>query len=269
MLRQARIPGVLLVLLAAALLGGCQQTTYVSPPPTVYYYVVPSTTYLRVCPSYGEECPILVQVFSGERVELLERNDYGWSRVRLERTGNVGWILSDLLSLTPVPPTYYVSYQSVYLRECGDHNCRALELLQRGDRVEKVDQDFRGWWRVRSAKTGVLGWIPASAVSTRPGPPFYYVDVTSLTLRTGPSTSTKAIATLGFNEQVEMLGLSPAGWAQVRQTRTGLIGWVAAKYLESYPVPRPRTAAPKKKEKAPAKEETPAPAPAPAPPKAM
>jgi len=263
MRRRQVVTGVVLVLMAAALLGGCPQTTSVSPPPAVYYYVVPSTTFLRTCPSYGDECPILVQVYSGERVELLDRNDYGWSRVRLERTGNVGWILSDLLSLSPLPPTYYVSYQSIYIRECGDYNCRALELLQRGDRVEKLDQDFRGWWRVRSAKTGVTGWIPASAVSTRPGPPFYYVNVTSLTLRAGPGTTHKAITTLGFNEQVEMLGTSPTGWAEVRQTRSGLIGWVAAKYLESYPVPRPKTAAPKKK--APAKEE----APAKAPPKAM
>jgi uncharacterized protein YgiM (DUF1202 family) len=237
---------LVLVFLAAALLGGCERTVYVTTPTPVYYYVVPSTTFLRACPSYGEECPIVVQVYSGERVELQERNDFGWSRVRLERTGNIGWILTDLLSFTPLPPTYYVSYQNIYLRECGDYNCRALELLLRGDRVEKLEQDSRGWWRVRSAKTGAVGWIPASAVSSRPGPPYYYVNVTSLTLRTGPSTSSKALGTLGFNEQVEMLGMGPTGWAEVRQTRTNLIGWVAAKYLESYPVPRPKAPTKKK-----------------------
>ena len=269
MLPRHAFTGLVLSLIMAALVGACERTTYYQPPPPVYYYVIPTTTYLRTCPSYGEECPILVQVFSGERVELLDRNDYGWSRVRLERTGNVGWILSDLLSFAPLPAVYYVAYQNVYLRECGDYNCRSLQLLMRGDQVEKLDQDFRGWWRVRSTKTGGTGWIPASAVSPRPGPPFYYVNVSSLTLRAGPGTSTKAITTLSFNTQVEMLGMSPAGWAQVRDTRTGLIGWVAARYLESYPVPYPK-AAPKKK--APAKKGAPpveeAPA-APAQPKAM
>jgi uncharacterized protein YgiM (DUF1202 family) len=267
MLRGAALPCIVLALMLATLIGACERPYYSSaPPPPVYYYVTPTTTFLRTCPSYGEECPILVQVFGGERVELLDRNGFGWSRVRLERTGNVGWILSDLLSFAPLPVTYYVAYQNVYLRECGDYNCRALELLLRGDRVEKLDQDTRGWWRVTSLKTRTIGWIPASALSPRPGPPFYYVNVSSLVLRAGPSTGNKALATLNFNKQVEMLGMGPTGWAQVRDTRTGLIGWVAARYLEAYPVPYPKTA-PKKK--SPAKKGAPGEEGAFAPPKAM
>jgi len=246
--------GLILIFMALTLLSACEAPGPYYPPPTVYYYVSPTMTFLRSCPSYGEECYIVETVYSGDRVELLDRNDWGWSRVRLERTGATGWMPSDLMSLSPLPSTYYVSMSNVYLRECGDYNCRALELLYRGDRVEKVDQDNRGWWRVMSLKSRTTGWIPAAALSPRPGPPYFYVDVSSLALRAGPSTGTRVLTTLHLNDQVEMLGMGPAGWAEVRDVRTNIIGWVAARYLETFPVAYPK-AAPRKR--APAKKEAP------------
>lgn len=265
------LQGLILVLLALSMVSACEAPR-AYPPPIVYYYVSPSTTFLRSCPSYGDECVIVATVYSGDRVELLDRSDYGWSRVRLDRSGAVGWIPSDLLSLSPLPATYYVTMNNVYLRECGDHNCRALELLYRGDRVEKIDQDNRGWWRVTSFKTRATGWIPVYAVSPRPGPPYYYVNVTSLALRAGPSTGSRILATLRLNDQVELLGTSPTGWGEVRVARSGIIGWVAVRYLEtfpvSYPKPVPKKAKPPSKKEAPPEEpeETPKP---PTAPKAM
>jgi uncharacterized protein YgiM (DUF1202 family) len=233
----------ILVLLVVLLAGACEQPRYYPPPPPIYY-VMPVTTYLRDCPSY--DCGVTVDVYSGDRVEFLDQNDYGWARVRLIRSGIIGWIPFELLSAAPLPATYYVTLSSVYIRECADYNCRARELLYRGDRVERLEQNYLGWWRVRTLRTGNMGWIPAVAVSPSPGPPYYYVNVTSLALRAGPSTSSRMITTLGFNSQVEMLGMSPGGWAQVRDVRTGIIGWVAARYLESFPVSYPK-AVPKKR----------------------
>ena len=253
---------LVLALLALTFASACQTGPAYAPPVT-YYYVSPTMTFIRSCPSYGEECYVVETVYAGERVELLDRNDYGWSRVRLVRNGAVGWLPNDLISLSPVPATFYVSSSNVYLRECGDYNCRALELMYRGTRVEKVDQDNRGWWRVISSKTGNTGWVPAVSLSSRPGPPFLYVNVSSLALRAGPSTGNRVLTTLHLNDQVEMLGMGPGGWAQVREVRTNIIGWAAARYLESFPVaypkavPRKRTPA---KKGAPAeKEEAPSP----------
>jgi uncharacterized protein YgiM (DUF1202 family) len=227
--------GLLLILMAATLLPACQTTaTGGYPVSPTYNYVVPATTYLRDCPGY--ECGIVTSVYGGDRVVVLDRNDFGWSRVQLDRTGGIGWLPSDLLSYSPVPATFYVAYSTVYMRDCADYNCRAVQLLYRGDQVEKLDQDARGWWRVRALKSGASGWLPATAVASRPGPPYYYVDVSSLALRAGPSTSSKILTTLGLNQQVEMLGSGVSGWVQVRDTRSGLIGWVAARYLESVPV---------------------------------
>ena len=250
--------GVVAALMVAAvmLVTGCESprggASY--PVTPTYYYVTPSTTFLRDCPGY--ECGVVTEVYSGDRVAVLDRNDYGWARVQLDRTGGIGWIPNDLLSFSPIPATYYVAYSTVYLRDCADYNCRTVELLYRGDRVEKLDVDYRGWWRVMSYKTRNSGWVPASAVNVRPGPPYFYVDVNSLALRAGPSTGNRILTTLGLNSQVEMLGSGVGGWVQVRDVRTGTIGWVAARYLESFPVTYPRTV-PKKK-RAPSKKGEPA-----------
>ena len=258
------LKAVLLTLMVLTLACACAAPGP-SSAPAVYYYVSPTTSYLRDCPSY--ECTIVATVYSGDRVELLDRNDYGWSRTRLAHSGAVGWIPTDLLSYSPMPATYYVASTTAYLRDCADYNCRTLELLTRGDRIEKLDQDNRGWWRVMSFKTRTQGWIQASAVSPTPGPPFYYVAISGLNLRAGPSTGTRVLTSLGLNDKVEMLEQSPTGWSQVRDLRTGAIGWVASNYLETFPVSYPK-AAPRKR-RAPSKDTEPEPQEKPSAPKAM
>jgi uncharacterized protein YgiM (DUF1202 family) len=236
------VHGFLLILIALVLASGCQPPVITGGYPVTpsYNYVVPTTTYLRDCPGY--ECGIVAEVYSGDRVVVLDRNDFGWSRVQLDRTGAIGWIAGEFLSLSPVPASFYVSLTSVYLRNCADYNCTGLELLHRGDRVDRLDQDSRGWWRVRSFRSGQAGWIPAAALSLRPGPPYYYVNVSSLALRAGPSTGNKILTTLGLNNQVEVVGSGVGGWLQVRDTRTNIIGWVYGRYLESVPVGAARPA---------------------------
>jgi uncharacterized protein YgiM (DUF1202 family) len=241
-MKLARVVSVFLLILTGSILtSGCQTpvTTGGYPVSPSYNYVVPTTTYLRDCPGY--ECGIVTEVYSGDRVVVLDRNDFGWSRVQLDRSGAIGWIAGEFLSLSPVPASFYVSLTSVYLRNCADYNCSAVELLHRGERVDKLDQDGRGWWRVRSFRTGNSGWIPAAALSIRPGPPYYYVNVSSLALRSGPSTGNKILTTLGLNSQVEVIGSGASGWLQVRDVRTNIIGWVYGRYVESMPVQAPRS----------------------------
>jgi uncharacterized protein YgiM (DUF1202 family) len=239
---RSMMKGLLLILAALALFSGCQtpaSSTGGYPVAPTYNYVVPTMTYLRDCPGY--ECGIVSEVYSGDRVVVLDRNDFGWSRVQLDRTGGIGWLPGELLSLSSVPGSFYVSLATVYLRNCADYNCPGVELLRRGDRVDKLDQDGRGWWRVRSFRSGKSGWVPAAALSIRSGPPYYYVNVNSLALRSGPSTGNKIITTLNLNNQVELLGSGVGGWLEVRDLRTNLIGWVYGRYLESVPVSHPRS----------------------------
>jgi len=260
------LQAILLTLMVSILAGACAAPAPYFPP-TVYYYVAPTTTFLRECPSY--ECAMVASLYSGDRMELLDRNDYGWSRARLVRTGVVGWIPSDLLSGSPMPATYYVASSTVYIRDCADFNCRSLELLTRGDRVEKLDQDNRGWWRVMSFRTRTQGWIPASAVSLTPGPPFFYVAINGLNLRAGPSTGSRVLTSLSLNDKVEMLDQSPTSWSKVRDLRTGIIGWVSSNYLETFPVRHPKATPKKRKTPSKEKESEPEPPQKPAAPKAM
>ena len=160
-MRFARVmTGLGLILLTLVLLSGCEPpvTTGGYPVSPTYNYVVPTMTYLRDCPGY--DCGVVSEVYSGDRVVVLDRNNFGWARVQLDRTGAIGWISNDLLSYSPVPASFYVSMSTVYMRNCADYNCTAVALLHRGDRVDKIDQDSRGWWRVRSFSTGRTGWLP-------------------------------------------------------------------------------------------------------------
>ena len=237
-MRFARIVLALLVILVSlALLSGCEMpaaTTGGYPVSPTYNYVVPTMTYLRDCPGY--DCGVVSEVYGGDRVIVLDRNNFGWDRVQLDRTGVIGWISADLLSYSPGPASFYVSLSTVYMRGCADYNCSPVELLHRGDRVNRLNQESRGWWRVRSIRTGQTGWIPAAALSIRPGPAYYYVNVNGLALRSGPSTSHRILTTLGLNNQVEVVGSGVGGWLQVRDTRTNIIGWVYGRYVEAFPV---------------------------------
>jgi uncharacterized protein YgiM (DUF1202 family) len=182
-------------------------------------------TYLRDCPGY--DCGVVSEVYGGDWVVVLDHNNFGWDRVQLDRTGAIGWISADLLSYSPGPASFYVSLNTVYMRGCADYNCSPVELLHRGDQVNRLNQESRGWWRVRSIRTGQTGWIPAAALSI-------------LALRSGPSTSHRILTTLNLNNQVELVGSGVGGWLQVRDTRTNIIGWVYGRYVEAFPVRYPR-----------------------------
>lgn len=95
-----------------------------------------------------------------------------------------------------------------------------------------------------------------------PPPPIYFVNVSSLAMREGPTTSASMITTLSFNDEVELLGTSD-GWGNVRDLRRGLVGWSALKYLQPAPADRPRSVPSRRRAPAAPKKEEPEPAPAP------
>ncbi len=87
-----------------------------SPPVlaySTYFYVIPTSAPLRECPS--PDCDVLHTVYQGDKVEILERNPSGWSKVRLvDRPAGTGWIPNNQLSYSPDRttvglPTYHVN----------------------------------------------------------------------------------------------------------------------------------------------------------------
>ncbi|OGR05622.1 MAG: hypothetical protein A3K23_01025 [Desulfobacca sp. RBG_16_58_9] len=179
-------------------------------------------------------------------------------------------LLSPLLMVLAGPSAhafsghYYVIPTSAQLRECAAYECRGLLTAYQGERVEILERTATGWSRVRFVDRSGIGWIPSDLLSyspdlrTRPGSP-YYVNINSLALRDGPSPNSGVLTTLHFNDPVEMLGVGPSGWAQVRDLRTSVVGWVAPRYLSSEPSRYPKSSPRRRAPKAAPKEEPPEP----------
>jgi hypothetical protein len=83
-----------------------------------------------------------------------------------------------------------------------------------------------------------------------PSPPHYFVTVSGLALREGPTTAATQIGTLEFNDEVVVMNTS-GGWAQVMVPRWNRTGWASMRYLQPMPGNRPQ---PVPRRRAPAKE---------------
>jgi uncharacterized protein YraI len=61
--------------------------------------------------------------------------------------------------------------------------------------------------------------------------PVYFVNTVELSVRDGPHTSAPRIATLDFEDEVELLETS-GGWGRVRDARRNVVGWSYMRYLQ-------------------------------------
>jgi hypothetical protein len=103
---------------------------------------------------------------------------------------------------------------------------------------------------------------PPPMVETPPPPPtpLYFVTVSGLALREGPTTSAPQVGTLQFNDEVEILE-SSSGWARVVDVRRDRTGWASMRYLQPVPADRPRSVPRKRPAPAPKEPAKPAPSP--------
>jgi Bacterial SH3 domain len=108
---------------------------------------------------------------------------------------------------------------------------------------------------------------PAPLAVAPPPPPTYFVNVSGLALRDGPSTASSQISTLQFNDEVRLLDTSD-GWGRVLDVHRNISGWASLRYLQPSPAHRPHYV-PRQEKPAP-KQHTPTPEPSePPPPKVM
>jgi uncharacterized protein YgiM (DUF1202 family) len=90
-----------------------------------------------------------------------------------------------------------------------------------------------------------------------PGPPNYFVTVSGLALREGPTTAAPQVGTLQFNDEVLVMETN-SGWARVEDPRRNRTGWASMRYLQPMPASRPQQVP--RRRPAPAPQETPKPA---------
>ncbi len=241
----------------AALAGAC--VTPASQPAGGKYYLAADMTYLRDAASYAGN--VAGQLYKGDQVERLEVGGSGWWRVRSGRTGLYGWVAAELFSPNPVPVPIFLVTHTINLRECPKEFCPSLQMLSRGDQVQKVEANDQGWWRVLVARSHNLGWLPAQAVAETleepqartPNLQYYFVAVRRLPLRREPLVKAEAVTLLQFNDQVEKLDQHPSGWLKIRQPASGAVGWVQERYLWNTPLKFPRFEKPRKKRPQPEK----------------
>ena len=93
--------------------------------------------------------------------------------------------------------TLVVKVQTTNLRKEPVFYADTIVVLKAGEAVEKVAEQ-NGWYKVKTAK-GIQGWVHSSAVSSKS------FDLLALgqTTKTGASAEEVALASKGFNKQVE------------------------------------------------------------------
>jgi hypothetical protein len=240
--------------LLLGLFCSCAQVPVVKSPEGPFS-VVPETTYLLDSPEYGGN--VLSPLYKGDKVDRVDDSDSPWWRVKLQRSGQTGWIRKELLSSESVGTVFfYVNEDTLPLLECPRSDCLPLLLLYRGEQVQRVEAGDRGWWRVLVVKSRSLGWVQGAALTehsadTRQNQirkPYYYVAVRKLSLRAQPSKGGKVIRTLRFNDQVKKIG-EAKDWFKVRQPSSGALGWVLSSDLDTLPLKSPREKPAKKEVK--------------------
>ena len=250
--RRWRWPRIMPLFLIALFSSACVPPQ-VETKPSVYY-VTPVITYLKECPGY--DCKVVGELYRADRLEQVEvKGD--WWRMRLEGGTLTGWLQRELVSPTPVAAAfYYIAADSLEMRDCPSPDCPLGKILLKGDRVQKIDQNDQGWFRVLAEKDAGIGWIPAAQVSdqavkpeAKPAPEkdYYYAAAANVNLYSLPLFSSKVVKTLPLNEKMEKLAQHGQDWFKVRHPNSGAEGWAAAKDLKTSPVtPEP---APKKKKR--------------------
>lgn len=238
-----------LVTLLLAIAGSCVHPPI--KPPESSFFIIVETAYLRDNPGYGGN--VLGQLYKGDEVKVLDLRESGWWRIELLRSGQQGWVQKELLSPAPVRPVfYYVNRDSVPLLECPRNDCLRLQVLFRGDQVQRVAEGEGGWWHILAIKSRSLGWVPSELLAetiqetrARQQRPYYYVKRVRVRLRAKPSTNSEIVRVLKFNDQVQKIEEGP-GWFKVRQPSSGAVGWIAIPDLDPLPGVSPARALPGK-----------------------
>ena len=141
-----------------------------SPSPTTMY-VRPQVTYLRAGPSLNAQT--LVELQAGDQVDANEETETGWVKVHSVRTDLYGWVPKDLLVVTPPPskpmvvapgkasmPKMYVAVQTIDVKEEPQNKSKTVKQLQFKDKVEKLDENKKGWYQISVPGENVTGWVP-------------------------------------------------------------------------------------------------------------
>lgn len=123
--------------------------------------------------------------------------------------------------------TGVVTCSVLNVRETPNTSAKVLTKASQGDQLNVISNS-NGWYKV--SYDGVTGWVCADYVSVKVAASVKgTVTVEALNLRSGSSTSTDVIDTLGSGDTVSIIGRAE-DWYKVK-TSDGIIGWVSNQYI--------------------------------------
>jgi uncharacterized protein YgiM (DUF1202 family) len=137
------------------------------------------------------------------------------------------------IPLVPSEKTeYYVIPEITYLRQSPGYEEKALNQINRGDRVIVMKNGESSWWQVQQVSTGQIGWLQKALLSSVPVPSnFYFVNQNNLTLLACPKSDCPALAVISRGDRVSKLDEQSSGWWRVQVAATGVQGWLPAAAL--------------------------------------
>ena len=169
----------------------------------------------------------LYALANGTDLEIIdEQND--WYKVKVENKKS-GWVSSDYVDLKS--KSLYVSATRVNFRSGPSTSYSIIGKLSIGDKVEVISTS-NGWSKIRY--NGKIGYASSKYLSSS-SPELNtitkkYVNVSSLNVRSGPSTNNSIIGKLSNGDKVEVISTSN-GWSKIKYS--GKTGYVSSKYLSS------------------------------------
>ena len=178
------------------------------------------------------ETTIVRELAPNTRVEVLEAQANGWSRVR--HNGTDGFIRSDLLSATGAPATgassTLLTTGRVNMRSGSSTDTAIIRELPANTRVEVLEAQANGWSRVRH--DGTDGFIRSDLISATGAPaqaPQTLMTLTGVNVRSGPSTNHSVTTTLAMGTTVTVLERRSDGWSNIRHNNT--TGYIRSDFL--------------------------------------
>lgn len=159
-------------------LKGWLQAELLSPEPVPVdnYYVAADSLELRECPS--PDCPFRKILLKGDRVEKIAENDQGWLRVLVEKDASIGWIPLAQLSQRPQKPAakpepeekafLYTAAATTNLYSLPLFSSKVVKSLPLNEKLEKLVQHGKDWFKVRHLASGAEGWAAARDLKDAP-----------------------------------------------------------------------------------------------------
>ena len=175
------------------------------------YFVTTDDVNFRKSASLDGE--IIKVLYTSTRVEVLEHDPAGWSKVSAD--GAMGYIRSDFLTVPKgTDSETFITTDGVNLRTGRSIDSSVITTIYPDVKVEVIEHSPAGWSKVKY--DGNTGYIRSDflAIPLKAGS-VTYITTDVVNFRNGPSTGATVISTVKNGVKVEVIEHDPSGWSKV------------------------------------------------------